>query len=114
MPKGKADPVEIRFHLQVRKDIARTLTAKRYNEVFRNWLKNGKVPDGFRVPANASEWRNTARSTARGRKWRTGNNRDAIDTLLERSLPAINFKLDNPEQGAKKVPHRGRTRKAKS
>ena len=97
MPKGKRgrkknDPLEIRFHLRVRKDIARTLTAARYNEVYRQWVETGRVPDGFQVPEDAAEWRNGARRGAK-RNWRTGNNRDAIETLLRRSLPATNFTI---------------------
>lgn len=99
MPKGKRgrrrpDPLEVRFHLQVRKDIARTLTAAQYNQVYRDWvLSDGKdLPDGFRVPENAAEWRNPAR---RGQMadWRTGDNQEAIDTLLRRSLSVTNLKI---------------------
>jgi hypothetical protein len=96
MPKGKRgkkpDPLEIRFHLRVRKDIARTLTAKRYNEVYQGWIATGKVPDGFQIPTDAAEWRNAARPGA-GADWRTGNNTDAVATLLRRALPATNFKI---------------------
>ena len=98
MPKGKRgtkpDPVEIRFHLQVRKDIAKTLTAKRYNEVYAHWVETGKLPDGFRVPENAAEWRNTKRPNP---KWVTDNNSNAIATLLRRSLPAVQFTIIKPE-----------------
>src|SRR5271169_6807998 len=98
MPKGKrgkrkkVDPLEIRFHLRVRKDIAKTLTAKRYNEVYQQWVLTGELPDGFQVPEDAAEWRNAARPGA-GADWRTGNNTDAVATLLRRSLPATNFKI---------------------
>ncbi len=96
MPKGKRgkrpDPLEIRFHLRVRKDIAKTLTATRYNEVYRKWIETGTVPAGFQVPEDAAEWRNSARK-GRGANWRTGNNRDAKRTLLRRSLPATYFKI---------------------
>lgn len=96
MPKGKRgkkpDPLEIRFHLRVRKDIAKTLTAKRYNEVYQQWVNTGKVPKGFQVPPDAAEWRNAARKGA-GADWRTGNNTDAVNTLLARSLPATHFKI---------------------
>lgn len=96
MPKGKRgkkpDPLEIRFHLRVRKDLARTLTAKRYNEVYQRWVETGELPDGFQVPPDAAEWRNPARRGA-GANWRTGNNTEAVATLLRRSLPATNFKI---------------------
>lgn len=99
MPKGKRgkpDPVEIRFHLQVRKDIARTLTAEHYNEVYRQWVETGKLPAGFRVPPNAAEWRNTDRKRPR---WVTDDNTNAIETLLRRSLPAVNFKIPSRRKG---------------
>ena len=98
MPKGrrgkrKPDPLEIRFHLRVRKDIAAKLTAKRYNEIFRQWVLTGTVPDGFIVPPDAAEWRNKGRILDIDQEWRTGNNSDAVQSLLLRSLPATNFKI---------------------
>jgi hypothetical protein len=97
MPKGnrgkrKADPLELRFHLLVRKDIAKTLTAERYNQVYREWVQTGKLPPGFRVPPNAIEWRNPARRGSL-RNWRSGDNEEAINTLAERALPVTNFKI---------------------
>jgi hypothetical protein len=97
MPKGRRgrrrpDPVELRFHLLVRKDIAATLTAKRYNEVYQQWVETGTLPDGFKVPKDAAEWKNPARPSGMD-TWRTGDNQDAVDTLLRRSLPAVNFKI---------------------
>jgi hypothetical protein len=97
MPKGKRgkrkpDPLEIRFHLRVQKDLAATLTAKRYNEVYQQWIETGELPDGFQVPEDAAEWRNPARRGAKA-SWRTGNNSEAVATLLRRSLPATNFKI---------------------
>jgi hypothetical protein len=98
MPKGKRgkrkpDPLEIRFHLRVRKDIAATLTAKRYNEVYRQWVLKGTVPDGFIVPDDAAEWRNKNRVLDIDQEWRTGNNVDAVNTMLLRSLPATKFTI---------------------
>jgi len=105
MPKGKRgrkkpDPLELRFRLRVRKDIAATLTAKQYNEVYRQWVETGKLPDGFQVPDDAAEWRNPARKGAKA-GWRTGNNKEAVDTLLRRSLPAVQFKIQSRSGGRK-------------
>ena len=93
--RGKPDPVERRFHLLVRKDIAASLTAERYNEIYRQWVLTGELPEGFKVPENATEWKNPNRPGS-GANWRTGDNQDAIDTMLRRSLPVTNFKIEKP------------------
>jgi len=102
MPKGKRgrkkpDPLELRFTLKVRKDIAKTLTAKRFNEVYEQWVNTGTVPDGFIVPPEAAEWRNPARNGAKA-DWRTGENHEAVDTLLARSLSAVHFSISERQK----------------
>lgn len=91
MPKGKRgkkDWVEVKVTLRGPKLKIATMSRAEAEQIIRHWSQTNKLPTGFSV---VPEWRNPNRPGTRS-GWRTGESREAVDTLFRRFLPHANLK----------------------